>query len=973
MRLKLDSQKMSPPTQQLPDLSTSTTTEDTTRVRDSSHALSWSPFTKTRPFCSEEGSEYENLSGRLSTTIHTSSRHDLSNEDHSSCMALENNLSTGDKTLKYKSGTSTASTSSSFESLSTIDEMASEKDPTENMSPTTNISNQISDQNIPPLNLSHFFERIKTCLTTSVFHPTPEDDDLLYMKFKNRYKGLAESNPKLMLLISFYMTYFCFFFINRETHGYTMFWCGFMVEMFFNIIGDHVCSKSNIRSIARLEAIGFFRLVVAAILRLIVQLYYGPRFPFWILQTFSLVISVNIFYFRKWFSIVNSSVTIIGTVLSIYLAYLKEYQTLMTDPFIYTEMKFKLLEVFAMQCVIFGISYVFSGIMDAQRDEGAVKQLEIMKQKVINASKTKFIGKSIVIPFDKSISGTLSHEARNPLQGIICSVQLMRHEVNEAEKSESAQFKVSQSIREMMDDIYNNSNLLLHIFSTSLQLSNLDLGGIRLKIQQFNLLEIVESMTSVFFRLAEEKGITIGSFFNFQHVPYCLFLGDQTRISQILMNIVSNAVKYTKSGHVLLTCDLCDEQDLHTFNIEKDSKYSYIKLTCQDTGRGMTEEQVKDLFKTPFYKVDKESLSSIGEAHPMFEEYYAKSLEKSSFQERNGFGLSITKSLLELMKGKIIVSSKVDVGSTITIIIPLEPVKSKSEQLESIYILQEDDINLESVKNDLNLKLNGKKAEFYIFEKGPLVKIILIPYLNFIFPHSVIHQVESYNKKIVPKKDTITIIVHGDLFDQKRFHITDYSPTIFIPIKCRGKTSDKKYISKPIRYRELLEVLFHYLKDTSPHRIVSPITVDQTQCKLSNTKSALVVDDNEINRKVLAKVRNSMQLLKYCKMMKLIGFDTVDIAENGLDCVEKYKLHEGTYDVIMMDLLMPVMSGKEACEMIKQLESNCLRKTPIIAVTANIWESKETLMNSGFETVLYKPILLNKLKEDVDTVLGRVK
>ncbi|EFC35827.1 predicted protein [Naegleria gruberi] len=119
------------------------------------------------------------------------------------------------------------------------------------------------------------------------------------------------------------------------------------------------------------------------------------------------------------------------------------------------------------------------------------------------------------------------------------------------------------------------------------------------------------------------------------------------------------------------------------------------------------------------------------------------------------------------------------------------------------------------------------------------------------------------------------------------------------------------------------------------------------------SKRILITDDNLINRKVME------------KMVRLLGFTEVDCASNGLECFEMYKQKQ--YSIILLDLLMPVMCGKQSVKHIREFEESEGRKrTPVIAITANIWESVDTLSQLGFDSVIYKPILIEKLREEVE-------
>ena len=782
------------------------------------------------------------------------------------------------------------------------------------------------------------------------------DDEALIIKFKSRHEQLAKANPKLMIAIAILLIYVSLVFINPVTHGYFVFWLGFVVEMSFNITIDTLCSTVTIKSIPKLELINICRTLIAIMGRIVVQTYYGPNFPFWILQTFPIIISVNIFYYRRIFSLINTATATFGCCLSIYISYIWEYDARgKMDEYILEEMKTKILEIIGLHFILTVGTYMFSRIMEQQSDDNARKQLELLKQQIVNTAKTKFIG-------------NLSHEARNPLQGILCSIQLLKHETVNSEKS---QIFNSQSFRETLDDIYYNSNLLLHIFSTSLQLTNLELGKIKLNEMKINLVDILESMIAVFIRNAEEKRISIGSFYNFKSLPKYMFLGDQSRVCQILMNILSNAVKYTDKGHVLLTAEQCTNKDLLRVGLKKYPEYTYVKFICKDTGCGISEAKTKDLFKKPFYKVDQETFNSTiqNSSNPIFEQYYKKSLtnndiaiedEERDFKENNGYGLSISKSLLDLMGGRIFIESKVDEYTKVTIIIPLKNLVGDYSGFDdySSEFFESNQRTIEVLSKELHESIHHCTPEFYLLDKhNTLTGSVIKPYLQFLFPNSNVFEsdLEAISKNADKTKYNIVLYNANTVEDFSNI------PCLAIPISARGQFNDKRYISSPVRFRELVDVLLHYIKlfpcetsiipPSSSNLFLTPTNILEKSIEPPQ-KKALVVEDNDINRKVII------------KLLKLIGYENVDSCENGLDSVEKCK--QSKYEIILMDLLMPIMNGKDASVQIRQGQNS---KTPIIGITANIWETYETLKEFGFDSVLYKPIMLNKLKNEIEKVL----
>ncbi|KAL9648621.1 hypothetical protein ABK040_016253 [Willaertia magna] len=732
------------------------------------------------------------------------------------------------------------------------------------------------------------------------------------------------------------------------------------------------------------------------------QIYYGPFTPMWVILSYKLATKSIMNYLTLTIAFIHNVLIIMGTTLSLYISYRvhpqNPYQTKseVDEGKVTTELEIDVITVvFLLQVSLCIVSMVSLSLIQENVRKVTDQQLEIFRQKLMNESKAKFISE-------------MSHELRNPIHGILGAVQLLRHESSKAMKSSYENieefnqnlFITNRAALELVNDIYDNSNILLHIFSSSLQLSKLNLGKVKLKIQNVNILHLMESMISVFFTLAVDKGICLQSFFNFENVPL-FFQTDYAKLSQILMNLVSNGIKYTSKGHVQLRCDICSDEELEHWRINKkkileemekeenitDNQIQFLKFECIDTGIGMAEENLKEIFK-PFSTFD---TSSNGNLESTFDKYYLQYGSKYSpkrnisrlLSERNGLGLSISKSLCTAMKGKIFVQSKVGKGTVITVIIPLKqgsPPESQSVQYTDNSLFESCDPYEKS--NNILEKIThlkpkkGKIKEIYIIENEESFSETLSSYLRMILGNDIfIYDVREPGQINNNKLMDYAIIIYNEELHEKVKELKLTSKTYLIPIVQRGlsrKYSELSYITKPFRVMDLIDLLERILI------CVSPIDLGNKLEGISNTSSteniafsesgvdnnnnenvkcALVVDDNSVNRKIMQ------------KMLELIGYYHIDVAANGLECFQKYKENKDKYEVILMDLLMPLMDGSEACKEIRNFEKITNRKhCPIIAVTANVWESKESLLDKGFDSVIYKPILIKPLKQEIDRV-----
>ncbi|KAF0979119.1 hypothetical protein FDP41_002189 [Naegleria fowleri] len=269
---------------------------------------------------------------------------------------------------------------------------------------------------------------------------------------------------------------------------------------------------------------------------------------------------------------------------------------------------YRVFEVFVLQYGVLVGAYLFSNALISANLEYTRQQVDATQARVKNSEKTKFIA-------------NLSHEARNPLHCIMGSLQILNHHFEGETCSGACKhcFFNNSAISEIIGDINENASLLLHILSSSLQMSSLEMGKIKPKSEVFNLKFLLDSLVGVFAQLAHEKNISLHSFFNVAQVPQ-FFKGDSVRLIQVIMNIISNAVKYTKHGYVRVNCNLANEQDLKDFYEREEnifnmcqglsnstsSPFTFVKLEFIDTGCGISPQEIDNLFQ-PYRIVEQKS------------------------------------------------------------------------------------------------------------------------------------------------------------------------------------------------------------------------------------------------------------------------------------------------------------------------------------------------------------------------------
>ncbi|KAG2374193.1 hypothetical protein C9374_011030 [Naegleria lovaniensis] len=744
----------------------------------------------------------------------------------------------------------------------------------------------------------------------------------------------------LILVPILFGTTFCW------ERGPTTFLTLALAELALHLILN-ICIVNYAKTLQSFCAGNICRLTFMIVMNLLMYYCYGPFVPYHVFSTFRILIaSGTAFLDNRLF--VTITIGLSGSTLGgMYLAFVREKHLLTPDE----EIRFyqRLIEVFTLHYTIFLGSFLFSLFMKKRYEEKHNTDMAIAREKLINNEKTQFIA-------------NLSHEARNSLQGIMATVEVLKHKFHDGVCMKSCEhcFKKDSAISELIGDIQSSASLLLHILSSSLQMSSLEMGKIKLKNEEFNILSLFESMTGVFSLEAQGKNLSLNSFFDASKVPLNL-KGDSVRVSQILMNIISNAIKYTSQGFVRVNCTCVDEKELSELYNEIEEDKSYVKFECIDSGCGIAQDQIGKLFQ-PYHTIDPNT-----DVTHRFDFYFKTASNISSDNNagsslintnRNGLGLNITKLLVEKMNGKIIVESVKGKGTTISVVIPLEIASNHAHSED-----RSEGLTHKNVSQILEKPVQaGKKVMVYIIDEHKSFRDCLKAYLEIFKRVRSVKEFESVDKFLelfseTTKnfKDEMHIVFCHETEYEKISTALDGEPVSIILTVLRGSSRlfpNMNYLSKPILFGDLVAIF----DDQEMVKQQNNIILEKRRSSLGElaNKSVLLADDNAVNRKILV------------NMLKIIGFKDIDTANDGLDCFNKFKKKE--YSLVLLDCFMPVMTGRESCEMIRNFEKqreNGEKRVPIFAITANTWETKEQLLSQGFDDVLYKPISVHDLRQRI--------
>ena len=496
----------------------------------------------------------------------------------------------------------------------------------------------------------------------------------------------------------------------------------------------------------------------------------------------------------------------------------------------------------------------------------------------------------------------MSHDIRTPMNAIIGFTTLAVSNIENQEK-----------VRDYLGKILASSNHLLSLINDILDMSRIESGKIHLEETKVNLSDLLHDLKTIISGQIHAKQLEL--YMDAMDVTdediYC----DKTRLNQVLLNLLSNAIKFTPAGGTVSV-------RLRQFpSTQKDCAQYEIRV--KDNGIGMSQEFAQKIFD-PFERERTSTVSKI---------------------QGTGLGMAISKNIVNMMGGTIEIKTQKNKGTEFIIRLMFR-IQSEQHSVEKITELEglkalvvDDDFNTCDSVTKMLVKV-GMRSEWTLSGKEAVLRAKQSIELGDAFHAYIIDwRLPDMNGIEVTRQ----IRSLGD--DTPIIILTAYDwSEIEVEAKAAGVTA---FCAKPMFMSDLRETLMTALGQKKEQN--NDDVLPEADFNFKN-KHILLVEDNELNSEIATEI-----LTEY-------GF-IVDTAENGAEALEKVSTSKpGTYDLVLMDVQMPVMNGYEATKCIRKLKDPALANISILAMTANAFdEDRKKALESGMDGFLSKPIVIKEL------------
>ena len=500
----------------------------------------------------------------------------------------------------------------------------------------------------------------------------------------------------------------------------------------------------------------------------------------------------------------------------------------------------------------------------------------------------------------------MSHDIRTPMNAVLGFTTLLAKDADDPVK-----------VREYTKKITASGQHLLGLINDVLDVSKIESGKVVLNFEKFTLSDVISSVEAIIMPMAKEKKQEFHvAVTGVRHED---LEGDETRLNQILINLLSNSVKYTPEGGSIW---------LRILGLKQHSaQYEHIRIEVEDNGYGMTPEYVKTVFDA-FTRAENSTTNKV---------------------QGTGLGMAITKSIVELMGGTIDVSSEVDKGTLFRVELELR-IQEREEDgrfweekgISRILIVDEDAGNCDNVRElmrDRGVAADAMGIEMALeclqADKGSYQLVLMD------WDVSKTEGIKAAKKLRELLSVTVPIVLLAEYNEEG--------------VEEALQVENTDLLTKPFFVSTLRDKIAQMWGDGEKLPDEKPEKAESLE-----GLHFLAAEDNEINAEILVEI------------LKMEGA-SCEIAENGRAALERFaQAEEGEFDAILMDVQMPVMNGYEAARAIRSLEKKEAKRIPVIAMTANAFaEDEKEALKAGMNAHVAKPLDVEMLKKVIGQYIKR--